>query len=825
MTLLQDVRYGVRVMLKSPGTTLVMLLILGLGIGANSAIFTLVNALYLKPLAVTKPDEVIRIFAKGRYAYGAGFSYPEYVSLRDHVSSLSSLTAETTIAQLHVVAGNDAREAPGAFVSANYFSTLGTQPTLGRFFFPQEDAAPDRNPVVVISAEMWKNRFGSDLGILGRTISVNRVPLQIVGVAAAGFNGIHPGNPEEVWIPSMMLNAAGYGACSPGRDCTVFDDLVGRLAPGYRRSDAQDELRRIVPWSGRSVQWGAGGAIERKKDVRQIFTFPASGVDPDQRAEFIAQMRLLMAVATVLLLVSCANLAGLFLARSLARGKEIAVRLSMGASRARVARQLMTESMLLSLLSCIAGLAFSFWGKNALASFYSVDSEGFRHLYDLRLDWRVLVFSFAAAIMTGVLFGLAPAMRATRQDLVMQLKQGAGAAGAQRSGWLRQALVAGQVALSLALLVSAGLMVRSSQALLRGTNFDPEHMALLRVRPELVHYTPQQNEAFFRQVVERLKALPDVEAVTFVRGGEGLIWNWGHGREAKVGLPGAATEATQMMEVRHHDIGLNFFSTLRMPLVEGHDFGDQDGAAAQPVAILNQTLARRLWPNGSALDRSIVVNGRATQVVGVAADIQPPSSLAPPAPYLFLPFWQSDPGQEGDMRLAVRVKADPTATLPELRRAIQAIDPNLPIGEEMSMVEQIGAEYMQVMLSRTVISYCGIIALCLSAIGLFSVLTYYVRTRTREIGVRMALGAQVASVLRLVIGQGLAMSLAGVAAGLLLAMAATRLLAAWLYGIRATDFTVFAMAALLLFAVSCAASYLPARRAAEVDPMIALRQE
>lgn len=816
MNLIQDVRYGARVLMKSPGTTLVMLLVLGVGIGANTAIFSFVDALFLKPLSVSQADALVKVFAKGPSGhYGAGFSYPEYVSLRDHNNSFSALAAETLIAQMHTVLTGESVELRGAFVSANYFSALGAKPLIGRFFLPDEDAVPDRDAVAVIDAELWKRKFNADPEIVGRTVTVNRVAFQIIGVAPTGFAGVHVGNPQQLWLPLMMLHAAHwFGTCPYEYDCSVIDDLVGRLAPGRTRRDADDELSRIVVWS--ATDWPASAGH------RQIGTFPAVGVDPDNRVEFSAQMRLLMCVAALLLIVSCANLAGLFLARSLSRSKEIAVRLSIGASRSRVARQLMTESMLLSLLSCVLGVAFSLWGRNALASFYNVDSEGFRHLFDLALDWRVLLFSLVVAVLTGVLFGLMPAMRATRQDLVTQLKEGAGAVGPQKSCWLRQGLVAGQVALSLVLLISAGLLVRSSQALRRGTNFDPEHVAVLRVRPELLNYTPQQNEKFFRRLIEELTAFPGAQAVTYVRGGEGLIWNWGNGREAKVNLPGATSSA---LEVLHHDIGLNFFGTLKIPLIEGRDFTEHDNASAPLVAIVNQTLARRLWPNASALGRSVVVNQQNARVVGVAADIQPPNSFVPPAPYLFLPFWQSDPGKEGDMRLALRLQSDPDAALPGIRHAVQALDPNVPIGEDMSMAEQIDAEYMPVMLSRAVVSYSGIVALCLSAMGLFSVLTYYVRTRTREIGVRMALGAQIGSVLRLVIGQGLAMSLAGVAAGLMLAIAATRLLAAWLYGLHAADFLMFAVAAALLLLVAMAASYLPARRAAEVDPMIALRQE
>jgi predicted permease len=601
----------------------------------------------------------------------------------------------------------------------------------------------------------------------------------------------------------------------------VFDDLVGRLAPGYRRRDAQDELSRIVVWS--ASDWA------KSPHLRTLATFPATGVDPDQRADFASQMRLLMCVAVVLLLVACANLAGLFVARGAARGREIAVRLSIGASRARIVRQLLTESLLLAFAGCGLGLGFSVWFRHALAAFYNVDSEGFVHVYDLRLDGRVVAFCFALAILTGVLFGLVPALRASSREVALQLKTGAGLTGSHRSNWLRQSLVAGQVALSLVLLIAAGLMVRSSRAVLRGTNFDPDHVAVFRIRPELLHYTPAQNAQILTRVVDRIRALPETESATFITGGQGLIWEWSSGRGMSVSAPASSSA---VISVLHHEIGIDFFRTLRIPLLEGRDFSDRDNENSPRVAIVNQTLARQLWPTESAVGRSVILNGRLAEVVGVAADIQPANSQEAPAPYIFFPFSQRplfatevNPLPPGDLRFAVRVKADPNAALADIRRAIHAVDPNIPIGEDMPMLEQIRTEYMTVMLSRTVIAYCGIVALCLSAVGLFSVLTYYVKTRTKEIGIRMALGAQLHSVLELVIGQGITMALAGLGVGMLLAMATMRLLGAWLYEIHAVDYLTYALSAVLLFAVAACASYVPARRAAEVDPIVALRQE
>ena len=816
MTIWQDLRYSVRILLASRMTSAVMLLILGAGIGANTAIFSFVNSLWFKPASVDSPNRLVKVFAKGPSGhYGAGFSYPEYQSLRDHSSSFSSLAAETQIAQTHVIFPDDTRELRGAFVSANYFSSLGLQPLAGRFFRTEEDSVPDRDPVAVISADLWKNHFHADRAVIGTELQINQVQFRIIGVAPAGFYGVHTGNPQELWMPLMMLHAARYfGTCPHQFDCSVIDDLVGRLADGRALHDAGDELSRIVVWS--ASDWA------RRDDKRRVAVFPLAGLDPDERDVYSTQMRVLMGVAAVLLLISCANLAGLFLARTVARSREMAIRLSLGAGALRIVRQLMTESMLLALCACGVGFAFSIWARSWLAGFYNVDSEGFIHSFDLRADWRVLLFSGVLAIATSVAFGLLPAYRATRQDLITQLKEGAGSAVSERSGLLRRGLVSAQVALSLALLVCAGLMVRSARAVQGGTNFDPRNMAVLRVRTELLHYTPQQNEEFFRRVVERLRSLPAVEAVTFVRGGEGLIWNWDNGRDTNVALPGREAQAVQ---AKHHDIGLQFFSTMRIPLHDGRDFTEHDDAHAPRVAIVNAALAQRFWPDSSAAGKSLIVNGQRVQVVGVVANIQPANSLEPPVPYLFLPFWQSDPGKEGDLRLALRTKAQPQVVLSDIRRAVQQIDPNIPLGEDMSMMKQIETEYMPVMLSRSVISYSGMLALCLSAIGLFSVLTYFVRTRTREIGIRMALGAQSANVLRLIVGQGVGMGLVGIGVGVLLAAGTSRLLAAWLYGVNTMDVGTYVASAALLFIVALAASYAPALRASHVDPMLALRQD
>jgi predicted permease len=541
-------------------------------------------------------------------------------------------------------------------------------------------------------------------------------------------------------------------------------------------------------------------------------------------------MHLLMLVTASLLLIACGNLAGLLLARGVVRRREIAVRLAIGARRSRVVRQLLTESLLLASLGSVAGVGISFVAKQLLSRFYATDSEGFHHLYDLNFDWRVLVYSLGLALITGTLFGLVPSLRASRQDLVTELKEG-GAVELRTRGWLSHALVIGQVALSMVLVIAAGLLIRSGIEVQRGTNFDPEHMIVLRLRPELTKYTQQQIDSLVRRVDQRLSVTPGVQSVAFMEGGEGLVWDWRSGRDAKISLPGQSPEASATLTVGKQDVGQDFFRTLRIPLLQGREFGEQDRPGSPRVAVVNQALAERLWPDGSAVGRSVLIDtppfqvAQPFQVIGVSADIQPRNAITAPEPHLYLSYWQSNATREGDIRLAIRVAEDPALALPAIRHVVQSLDPNVPIGEDMPMTEQVNLEYMPVLLAQRVMSFCGMLALCLSAIGLYSVLAFAVRARRREIGIRMALGARRANVLRLVLGQGMKLAFVGVAIGAVAALIATRLLASLLFGVATSDPTTYLCVTVLLCLVAPAACYFPARRAMRIDPMQALRTE
>ena len=815
--LLLNLRYAFRQVRKSPAFAAIAVMTVALGIGSNAAIFNFVDALYLKPLPVSHPERLLRIYAKGPSGhYGAGFSYPEFEQLRDHNSSFSGLAVETQVAQLHLVSGGDSEEVRGEFVSGNYFSLLGVQPALGRSLLPEEDTVRNRDAVAVISDGLWKAHFNKDAAVLGREIQINGVALRVIGVAPPEFYGDITGRPVEVWIPAMMYGAIGSGCDDGSYNCSLFDSILGRLAANQSPVQAQAEISSGMVWS--ASDWP-----DRDKQ-RQAVLGAASGESPDDRADHVGQMRMLMSVTASLLLIACANLAGLLLARGVTRRREIAIRLAIGAGRARVIRQLLTESLLLSCLGGGGGLVLSVVAKRMLSNFYATDSEGFHHLYDLSFDWRVLLYSIALALVTGALFGLLPAIRASRQDLITELKDGGSASQHTRS-WLRQALVIGQLALSMVLVTCSGLLVRSALHVQRGTNFDPEHTVVLRLRPELVKYTQAQTESLLQRVDQQLHGMPGIEDVAFMEGGEGLVWDWQSGRSARVSLSAQPRDQRIGLEVHKQDVSEHFFRTLRVPLLQGREFREQDRAGSQRVAVANQTLAQHLWPGQSAVGQTLFINMQPFQVIGVSANLQPGNSTHSPEPHLYLSYRQSNATREGDIRFAVRIAGDPAPALREIQRAVQSIDPTVPMGEDMSMGEQVGLEYMPVVLAQNVMLFCGALALCLSAMGLYSIVAFAVRTRTREFGIRMALGARREDVLRLVVTQGTKLALVGVAIGAIAALLSSRLLASLLFGVKATDPVTYLCATILLFIAGLAACYLPALKATSVDPVQALRRE
>ncbi|HSB08444.1 MAG TPA: ABC transporter permease [Blastocatellia bacterium] len=812
--MIQDLRFGLRIMAKKPGFTLVAVLTLALGIGANLTIFSFVDTFFLRPVPAREHDRLViaESSRNGGLLRDYNVSYPAYLNYRDHTQSFEALAAHYSTAPMNVVIEGDSRVANGAVVSANYFSMLGIQPHLGRFFLPEEDVVPDRDPVVVISHRMWQRYFGGDPSVLGKELNLNGSACQIIGVAPQDFPGVLAGFANEFWLPTMMLRL-GYRWCDgiTEADCRPLS-LLGRLAKGRTLSEAEAELnllaRRLAPASPAEQE-------------RVISLRPAVGVRRDEREGFVYQMQLLMAVTGLLLLIACANVASLLLVRGAARRKEIAVRLCIGAGRWRLIRQFLTESLLLALAGGALGLLISGWAREALSGFYTTTYSSLQLEYDLSLSPRGLIYAFALTLLTGLLFGLLPAFQATRHDLVSALKDGA--APGQRHHRVRGALVIGQVALSLALLVAAGLLIRSESHVRQGANFDPQHVAAFRLRPALVNYPAEKARAYVSEVVRGLEATPGVQSVTW-SSGSGLAWL--DGGELRVRLPEQASLRPEYQPTAEHQrVALRFCETLRIPLLQGREFNEADEGSARRVVVINETLARHLWPEGWELESTLMLDDQPYQVVGITKDAQLRNLLEGPMPFVYLPYWVSNQKQLLDARFLVRVAGDPQTMLGSLRRAIVAIDPDVPISEDVPLTQQVNAIYKPVMLTSAVLSWAGALAFFLSMLGLYGVLAFAVSQRTREIGIRMALGAKRHNVLRLVIAQGLRLALAGVAIGLLAAYAATRLISSLLYGVSATDSLTFAVIPALLLGVALLACWLPARRATKVDPMVALRYE
>jgi len=804
----QDLRYGARMLLKRPAFSLIAVIKLALGIGANLTIFTFVDTMFFRPLPVAEPYQLVNVGA----VIGEGHAYPLYAHLRDQSKSFEALAAHYSTAPLNMSGDGDSQMMRGAVVSANYFSTLGVNPVRGRFFLPEEDSVPDRDQVVVISEGMWQSRFGGEPSVVGRKIQLNGNEFSIIGVAPKNFEGVSPGYPNDMWIPTMMLRL-GYRWCDALTDlkCRPLE-FIGRLAPGRTVASAQTELATL------SSQFAAASPGAQDRGIKLM---PALGVRATDRESLSYQLRLMMAMTGLLLLIACANVSGLLLNAGAARRKEIAVRMSIGAGRARLIRQFLTESFLLTLAGGLVGLLISLWARNLLLVAYTLNSSDFAQTYDLSLNSRTLMFGLALTIVTGLLFGLFPAIQTTRHDLVQALKVEGGAQSARHTG-VRSALVIGQVALSLALLVSAGLLVRSAAHLRQGMNFDPQHVAVLRLRPKLRDYVPEKAQAFTRDVLQQLAATPGVESVSLSAG-----FTVNASANTRVRLPEQAQEAEDQLKVDCHEIAPRFFETMKIPLIQGRDFNDGDRPGSPQVVIVNETLAKQMWPEGRGLERILMVNDKEYRVIGISKDAQLRNAAEAPQPFLYLPYWQNNLQPQVDSYLVARVVGDPQAMLPTLRRRITALDANVPVTDMVPLTQQVMGSYKfkPVRLTSSVMIPSSVIALFLSMIGLYGALAFAIRQRTREIGIRMALGAQIADVLKLVVGQGMRLVFAGVTIGLVSSLAATRVLNSLLYGVSATDPLTFVLIAAALLGVGLLACWIPARRATKVDPLVALRYE
>lgn len=835
-TLWHDLRYGFRVLRASPGFAAVAVLSLALGIGANTSIFSVVNAALLRPLPVIEPDRLMFVFNGVRTAPWSVSSYPDYIDYRDKNEVFSDLL---TYSSITVSARSDDQTdlLSGSIVSGNFFDALGVRAALGRTFSTEEDLTPKTHPVAVISHGLWERRFGSDPKIIGQQLALNGHAFTIIGVAPSGFNGPDVLENNDVYVPMMMQALVrpprgGFsGDMNPdllGRRGSRWLRIIGRLKPGVTSEQAQAGMTQLAA--------GLEQAYPEQNRNTIATLFPVSKVDPQAYTQLISVAGLLLAVVAIVLLIACANVANLLLARASARRKEIAVRLAMGASRSRLVRQLLTESVLLSLAGGVFGLLLALWTIDLLKT-ATPPSGIFSFTLDYRLDGRVLAFTFALSLATGVIFGLLPALQASKPDLVPALKDEAFAAAQGRRPFnLRNLLVVAQVALSLTLLIGAGLFLRSlKNAQDIDPGFDAEKILNAQLNINLLRYTKAQGQEFYRQVVERVEALPGVESASLAR----IVPLSGTGRGASFQIEGqeppentvrsessggAGTQENPNL-ASANVVGLNYFQTMGIGLLSGRDLTAQDKEGAPLVIVVNEAFARRFLEGQEALGKRVSFRGPQgpwSEIVGVVRDSKYRTLGESPRPTVYQPLAQN---HETGMALHVRTKSKPASVAAIVRREVQSIEPNLAVTSVESMADVVGGSLFAARMGAMLLAIFGLLALVLAAVGLYGVMSYSVSRRTREIGIRMALGAGSGNVLRLVLKEGMTLVGGGVAAGLIAAAALTRLLASFLYGVSPMDATTFVTIPLVLALVAFAASYLPARRATKVDPMEALRYQ
>jgi len=830
---LQDLRFGVRMLLKNPGFTLVVVATLALGIGANTAIFGLVDALLLRPLPAVKAPAELVLLMRGDGG-GPTISYPDFTVLRERNEVLSDLALYT---QAPISFGNNVRSEVvlGGVVSANYFDVLGITPTLGRTFLPEEDRTPGGHSVVVLSHSFWQSRFNSDRTLVGKTIVLNNRQFTIVGIAPPGFDGETPPMKVSMWVPVMMMSTMRWEPQSATHD-PLSDrhnenfGAVGRLKQGVSVIEAQAALETINRQLEQTDPTPPERSLNPNNDRSLRLISPQGIMIGSIREMAVTSSRLAGATVLTVLLIACANVANLLMARAARRRKEVAVRLAMGATRWRLIRQLLTESVLLALAGATAGLFLAYWINQLLMAFKPPFPPPFTFTLDLSFDIRTFAFTFLLAVVTGVIFGLVPALQASRPDVLPALKDESNAES-PRVRWLnlRNALVVTQVALSLALLISTGLFLRTLRyARQIDLGFKPDQVLAASFNLRLQGYDEAKGREFYGQILERLERLPGVQTVSMSNLLPlGFMW-----LSTPVVPENREVPPNERVFAGDVSVGSKYFETIGTPLLRGRDFTMQDTIKSSPVAIVSEKLAHSLWPEindpGEALGKRLRVgrsNPISCEVIGVAKDAR--NNIfnrldREPESTIYRPFMQN---YSALASLIVRTDGDPRSLTSAVRREVAALDENLPPQNLQPLAETVSLASWSARTGAAVLGVFGLLGLVLAAIGIYGVMSYSVSRRTREIGLRMALGAETRDVIKLIVKQGLGLTLIGALIGLMLAIAVTRLLASLLYGVTATDPTTFAGVVLFVIGVAVLACYLPARRATKVDPMKALRCE
>ena len=853
-TLWQDLRYGARMLGKAPGFTAIAVLSLALGIGANTALFSVVDAVLLKKLPVKEPDRLVLFrwtsgpnFSPGSHHGNAtrdesgrlvksSFAYQTYARFRAQSGPLSDVFAFGDM-PLDVSADGRADVVNGQAVSGNYYAALGVPALVGRTITDEDDraAAP---PVAVVSYRYWQRRFSGDRAVVGRQINLNNVAFTVVGVTPRGFDGtMQVGSSPDVSIPiAWEPQVHGERSLMAGAGAWWLR-LMGRLKPGATPEQARASLELILQQTAlehRAARVARGANTLKPlgpEDYPRLVAYPGSQGETNRRQYYQKPLYILLGVVGLVLLIACANVANLLLARSAAREKEIAVRLAIGAGRRRLIRQLLTESLLLAGLGGALGVLLAFWIKDGLLAVGEWGGQSMAAL-EPRLDLRVLGFTLALSLVTGLLFGIVPAWRATRVDLTPALKDSARSSGSAARSLFTKSLVVAQVALSLLLMVGAGLFLRTLVNLQRvALGFDESNLLVFTIEPGLIGYKGERLVNLYQQMSERIEGVPGVRGVTF--SAEPLLAQSESDR--RLYLPGAPVapdgKAQSSGDVYIHQVRENFLKTMGIPVLAGRDLTPHDDAHAPTVAVVNQTFARRFFHGENPVGKRFSFDNPdevgLIEIVGLAGDAKYATQRDEVPPTAYLPWLQ----ESSILRLGtfeVRTSGDPISYVTAVRQAAREIDAGLPLKDVKTQVEQGDETLALERLFAKLLSLFGLLAMALASVGLYGVLAWSVAQRTKEIGIRMALGASARDVLRMVLRQGMALTLAGVVVGLAGAYALTKYLVSltsMLYGVQPFDPLTFTLIALLLTLVALCACYLPARRATRVDPMVALRYE
>ena len=814
----KDLRFALRMLRKSPGFTAVAVLTLALGIGANTAVFTVVDSLILNPLPVEKISTLAAVNTQVKKTAQSGdlqaISYLNLKDIRERTRAFRSLAGHSYPMAVTMTVKDQPHRVFAEIVTANYFETLGLHPFLGRFFVASEDTTPGAAPVAVLGYTAWLSRFGGDPNILGHTIRLNETPFTIIGVGPKGFKGVYAVFGPDLWVPSMMaeqvLPAEQRSALSD-RAVPLFTG-IGRMGASVTLAQAQAEMRI----AGAALEKEDPSANEGKILTVTLLIEAAYG---PERQPVVFGGFLLMAIVGFVLLIACSNVANLLLARASARRQEVAVRMALGAGRRRLIRQLLTESVLLGVFSGVFGFAFGYGGCRFLESLRP--AEYAQNLADLRLNTPVFVFAFAVAIVTGLIFGIVPALRSSRVSVSEVLKEETRSAGRSRGRvTLANILLAGQVAVSLVLLVVASLFLRSiEREYLIDPGFQTKHLALFMLYPGQAGYDRGRTEQFYKQLPDRIGTMPGIVSVTWASN----LPLWGR-KETGITIEGQeAPKKSEAISAVMDTVDLNYFSTMGIPLVEGRDFSENDRDISTPVAIINDTMAAKYWPNQDVLGKRFQLpQGKALlQVIGVAKTTNYQTLGETPQPCVYIPLRQNN---ADGMILYLRSERDPSTVLSAVREEIHSLDPGLPVEDIRTGTKVIDQALWWSKIGVGLLGVFGLLALGLASVGLYGIMAYSVNQRRREIGVRMALGANQGNVSLLVLRQGMTAVGSGVVVGMTLSLLSGRMLSRFLYGVSGSDPLSLGGASLALLAVAFVACYLPARSASRVDPLVALRE-